>query len=537
MATLLKQSAVAGFLKKLFLLPIYMFFLVSSLYTLTGCGNDRTAGAWSDFKPLNNIDKYIEEYYEASLGSAAKIKIDSPAIYVDFSDGLIQAFKSNNSNQAMITNVAEQFGNSKNVWWGLGQKAYAGVGRLEEVNDFNLLKAIIANSASYQDIYAPIEAALKQITTSSNDALLITDFEEYRSDYTENTLDFASAYFIDWIKKGNTITFKYSPYQELNKSSGISGQKNLYLIFFTFGKQTDESLISQFTRSLQNTETKSKTFELTNNSFTVSNDYGGNAKTGISNIAFEKWINSNKNGLVIEKLPYEFIGINKPWDDGLDKYVTNIIEKESGLFLSKLSLNASRDSCFRLKKMGVKVYDVSEDFEKFSRCKEVKNHAPILILSKEHDSIWDEKSKKDPVIQECYVSNTKNIKQEWIYTSAHVNSNEWQEIFDLDKNIFSAHLNSTPENISLNTIFHSNYKIKGIKRRDALIRVDYIIEEASPNLENLPAEDFSWPSIIKKENGVNKSLYKAIERTLQEPAVNPKGKIIYSYYIKFANVK
>jgi|GEM_PF-2191746 len=515
-----------------------IIILLSSVYILTGCGADKGSGPWANFKPLNEIDKNIEGYYNASLGKDINPKIDSPAIYVDFSDGLIQAFNSNNANRTMIRNAAEQFGiNPKNVWWGLGQIAYSGIDRLRFENNPNMLKAKINDPNSYKDIYAPIEESLKRITASSNDALLITDFEEYRIDKTEEVLDFASKYFIDWIKKGNSITFKYSAYHEVNKLSKIPSDKNLYFIFFTFGKQNEESLVSQFTKSLQNTGIEPSTFELNNNPYIVSNDYGGNDNTGIANKTFAKWVNSNKNGLLNGNSPYEFIGVNKPWDESLGKYVNNIIEKEKGLFLSKLTLNAVKQNCFQLKKIGVNVYDVSEDYEKYARCKEAKNHIPVLIKNEKKDNVWDENSKKDPIIKECYTLNATEIKKDWTYVPTDLSSKKWPELFDLDKELFDAHLKNESSKIALNTVFHSNYKIKGVKKSDALIRVDYVIEETSPNIDSLKTTDFSWSSVIKKDNGINQSLYSALKRTLQEPAINPKGKIIYSYYIKFANTK
>ena len=524
----------AGIPKSLFSQLFHILLLFSSLCVLPGCGGDKDASAWSNFKPLNEIDKHIEGYYEASVEMTDSPKIDSPAIYVDFSNGLLQAFKSSNTNKTMIRNVAEQFGSRNNIWWGLGKDKYSGMKRLVE-NSSNDLKAKIDNVSSYDDIYAPIKTCLEKITSSSNDALLITDFEEYRNDNTENVLDFASEYFIDWIKKGNTITFEYNSFHEGN--SNIADDKNLYFIFFTHGEKTTESLISQFKQSLQNTGVYPKTFELNSNPYSVSNNYDGTSNTAVANKAFEKWVNANKKGLQNGNLPYEFIGVNKPWDESLGKYVTNIIDNENGIFLSRLSLNAADTDCYKLRKVNIKVYDVSDDYENYARCQEARKHPPVLTKNQKKDNVWDENSKKDPITKECYIANTIDIKKEWLYKPAELSSKEWPELFDYDQSLFAAHLKNTPADISLNTVFHSDYKMKVIKKKDALLRVDYVIEDVIPNIENPKFSALSWLSVIKKENGKNESLYSAIKRTLQNPAINPKGKILYSYYIKFANKK
>ena len=45
--------------------------LLSSIYILSGCHSEKSSGAWANFKPLNEIDKNIEEYYNASLGRSS----------------------------------------------------------------------------------------------------------------------------------------------------------------------------------------------------------------------------------------------------------------------------------------------------------------------------------------------------------------------------------------------------------------------------------------------------------------------------------
>ena len=68
------------------------------------------------------------------------------------------------------------------------------------------------------------------------------------------------------------------------------------------------------------------------------------------------------------------------------------------------------------------------------------------------------------------------------------------------------------------------------------MRIDYVIDEAAFNDANPALSDFQWNSLTVKDKS-NNSLAEAIRNTLQNPAVNPKGKILYSYYIKFANAK
>jgi hypothetical protein len=201
--------------------------------------------------------------------------------------------------------------------------------------------------------------------------------------------------------------------------------------------------------------------------------------------------------------------------------------------MNKLSLNALDQSAFKLNKIGIKVYDVSEDYEKFAKCEEAKIHIPVLTKNAKKDLVWDEKSNKDLITKECYIAKKTTLKPDWIYKPNDLTSNSWDEFLDVNQEIVSAHLKNDPGNVELNAVFHSNYKMKNIKSENALIRVDYVIEDAAFNSANSQLNDFQWKS---GTNGKTQTcLQEAIRNTLQDPSINPKGKIIYTYYIKFAN--
>lgn len=508
--------------------------LLTSIYLLAGCNDDKASGPWANFKPLNEIDRNIEGYYNASLGEAVNPKSGNPAVYVDFSDGLIQAYTGNPNNGQIVQAICNKLLSPNIEWYALGGSTITPLER-----NSTLVYNKVVDAKQYLEIMAPIEDALKKITKSDNDALLITDFEEYKKDPSGNGLEqfenYPKDYFTGWIKKGNSITFFYTDYTETNKKSKITTQKHLYYTVFTHGKANDTSFVTKIREALKG-RFNTKEFELNNSPYTVSNNYGGKENTGIANSAFAKWVNLNINASTEKKLPFEVIGIKKAWDGDLEKYIQNIIKKENGLFLNKLTLNAAEQSAYKLGKVAVKVYDVTDDYEKFARCAETKNHIPVLTKDAKKDEVWDEKSKKDAVIKECYVQNTSNLKEAWIYKPLELSSKEWPEVFDFDKDIFNGHLKNDPGNIELHTIFHPNYKQKNVKKENALLRVDYVIDEATFNDTNHLLMDFQWNSLTIKDRP-NTSLSEAIRNTLQNPAINPKGKIIYSYYIKFANTK
>ena len=496
--------------------------------TLVCCNDDTKTNAFESFKPLNEIDKHIEGYYDASLGEASNPKSGNPGIYVDFSDGLSQAYTGNSQNNQIINAITNKLENPNIEWFALGSSKIIPL-RIKGAQVY----AKVTDPKQYKDIMAPIEDALKNITSSNNDAILITDFEEYTKDGKEQFLNYPKTYFTNWLKGGNSITFFYTDYSEKNKKSGITTDKHLYFTVFTHGKANENSMVTQIKEAFKGRITTS-VFELNNSPYSVSNNYGGKENTGIANKNFAKWVNYNLNAYSDINSPYEVVGLNKPWNEDLDKYVQNIIEKEDGLFMNKLTLNALDQSAFKLNKIGVKVYDVSEDYEKFAQCAEAKNHIPVLIKNAKKDLVWDEKSKKDLITKECYTANQNTLKPEWIYKPIDLSANTWEEFLDVNQEIISAHLKNDPGNVELNTVFHSNFKMKNFKNENALIRVDYVIEDAAFNDANPQLNDFQWQSGTQKGK-TQTCLQEAIRNTLQDPSINPKGKIIYTYYIKFAN--
>jgi hypothetical protein len=505
------------------------FSILISIIALTSCGGEsEKSSAWESFKPLNEIDKHIQGYYDASLGSGANPKSGNPGVYVDFSDGLVQAYSGNSLNLQIIQAITNKLVSPNVEWFKLGSSTIV---KLDYSS--NQLYNKVTDPKQYKDIMAPIKLSLEKITSSHNDALLITDFEEYTSDGKEQFENYPKEYFTKWLNAGNSITFFYTDYSETNKKSKITTNKHLYFTVFTHGQANENSMVTQIKDSFKG-RIVTKTFELNNNLYKVSNNYGGKENTGISNKNFSKWVNYNFNGFSDKNLPFEVIGFNKPLNEDLDKYIQNIIDKEDGLFINKLTLNALDQSSFKLSQIGVKVYDVSDDYERFAQSSEAKKHIPVLTKDAEKNQVWDKNSKNDPIIVECYKPKTNSLKEEWIYKPTDLTPKLMEEFLDVNKTIVAAHLKNDPGNIELNTVLHSNFKLKKISNSSALIRVDYIIEDASFNDSNPQLDDFKWLSGTLKGKQ-QESLKEAIRNTLQDPSINPKGKVVYTYFIKFAN--
>jgi hypothetical protein len=254
-----------------------IFASALAILLVSSC-SDKKETPWDN--PTGFYKDFSKSYYENSLGTKAKEKAGNQSVYVDFSDGLVQAYTSE-TNKKVVDYISQKMVGSSIDWYGLG-KNHNGVGKLEYANDRDIYNKVIS-PISYSDIMAPIEEALKKISVSSNDALLITDFEEYTPDGKEQPYAYAKDYFTKWIEAGNSITFYYSEYTEKNSKSNLSGQKNLYFVIFNYGGVNENSLLTKFEKAIENRNLAGlKKFEINPNPYSVYNDYGGKEKTGLT---------------------------------------------------------------------------------------------------------------------------------------------------------------------------------------------------------------------------------------------------------------
>lgn len=501
--------------------------LVSFGMLCTGCEENKPV--FED--PLLVYHEKHAEYHEAALGSQAKIPAGNQAVYVDFSDGLVQAYTSE-TNKKVVDFISQKMVGSSIDWYGLG-KNHNGVGKLEYANDRDIYNKVIS-AASYVDIMAPIEEALKKISTSTNDALLITDFEEYTPDGKEQKFAFAKDYFTKWIKEGNSITIYYSKYTEKNKKSKLSGEKNLYFVLFNYGEVNEKSLVSTFEKAIEGRAelVGLNKFEINSNPYTISNNYGGKEKTGLTadpdvqptalNVGGpEGAVLKYNNGFLTNARPYESIEFGMTLNDLYKFYF-----KEKRKFAKGAFLDATNDQSFILKGVKVQVSDVTEDYSRYVNSQVAAKNIPVMVKDAGNNDVWDETSLNNAIIVEAYEENTRNLKPEYQYK--YTPGDILSEIFDFDPSIFSDRLKNSPEEVELVTIFNKNFEGNLDSSVPRILRVDYVIETTEENY-TAQLEAFKWNSVINAANGVNSSLYESIRNTLQE--VKPTG-ILYSYYLK-----
>ncbi len=464
---------------------------------------------------FNNIQAYHLKNVEGKAAENREMNV-----YIDFSDGLWQAYKNNPDNGVMIQAIAQNLTGGAVKWYGVGSNKIYDL----DFPNTELYNKVVNPKSYSKEIMAPIQETVNKIVEANEDALFVTDFEEYTQDKKEQFLGFAKDYFIEWLKKGNSIDFYVTDYTEKCKKNRTVGKHLYFIIFSTPG----HPLKDKIDFALKGRTCRYETFNLSKNFFSLSNEYPAANKGGNyynekgEDIVFLLDENYFKNNF---KDNFEFYPCQSTWADiysNSKSLMEQGVPKQFTHVLRNLFINLKNDDIFTINGLGVKVYDVTDDYTFFVQANEAKKHAPKLTKDASGNVIIDE-SETNPIAVTCY-DDKGNLKKEWNYSPKKIM--ELPEVFTLDKQLFNNTKASNPEKTEIGIMYHPNFT-GSLSNPGALIRVDVVVDNCEPNFEKL-SRLFSWDSSTQKDKK-NSSLEESIRNTLEK--INPQGETIYSYYI------
>ncbi len=518
--------------------------LAASLFV--GCGGGvRSTNPCDDVDAWANANELIAAYDSAQRPPLHVSPPGAPVVYVDFSSGLIQAYQSNPKNGEMISFVADKLVDPKITWYSMADGAITSLEGMQS----SLLFGKVTNPMSYSKaILAPIKDALDSITLGSREALLITDFEEFIPNktgvsppYVEDFSAYAKEPFKRWMGKGNKITFFSNPYQEKAKDKR-EVNKRLYFVVFSVGDGTTEkSLLTLVDKALEGRDRPENRLDLFNRPFKASATYTKEREGGIyyntkatkpeDRNVFEmdqaRYVDGAKRGA-----SFEFYPLDLPWSF-VDKVRTG--EKEEGMtyFLSGLKVNATGNDAFAFGSLGLKVYDVTADFEHFACCAEVPKHKPETVVDpdKAYVRFSDAQKAKDDRIAELCFDSTGTMKPEWVYTPP-ASLTEVPEVFQLNEELLANQLKADPSALEARILFDPNFSGTGPVGAARLLRVDVVLAKTKDLAADQRLEKFKWESITVKDK-VNESLYTSLREALQDAALQPEKvqPVLHTYYI------
>lgn len=470
------------------------------------------------FNPYDQeLGKRIEAYNNTVAPNNANSKSGNPALYIDFSSGINKAFADPGIKE-MMTNCFNTVLAQKFDVYKLGSNKITPL----NITNTTQLGQQVSDPAQYADIWAPIQSAVEKIVDGDNDALLITDFEEWQKNSEVTNTAFLKIPFSKWLEKGNTIHFFIADYKEGPVA------KHLYFTIFNCGNPNESSMISKLESKLGALTTR---FDLSNKSYKLRTAYPGEKSGGIfydtsgksdnaKNVLDLKdnYINGLKNGN-----HFEFYPLGVDWKTIAQLHTTYAAQNQFNDFFRKLYIDLSNDDSYTFGDFDVKVSAIKADFENFSKAAEVKKHKPKLAKGSDgQDKFAD--SENDVFALACYHTDGK-LKEQWLYKPEPVIT--VNEVFILNKLLFENTRKQDHKNVEFGVSFHPGFNLKNIQDPNGIVKVDIVLNTAVPNLANLKLSKFQW---VNAKHVPNIALYESIKNTLQE--LKPVNKIIYSYYIK-----
>ncbi|QNK61000.1 hypothetical protein H7F33_10395 [Pedobacter sp. PAMC26386] len=470
------------------------------------------------FNPYDQeLGKRIEAYNNIIAPNNANSKSGNPALYIDFSSGINKAF-ADPGIKGMMTNCFNTVLAQKFDVYKLGSNKITPL----NITNTTELGQQVSDPKQYVDIWAPIQSAVEKIVEDNNDALLITDFEEWQKNIEVTNTAFLKIPFSKWLEKGNTIHFFIADYKEGTVN------KHLYFTVFNCGNPNASSMISKLESKLGPLTTR---FDLSNKAYKLSTEYAGEKVGGVFYDASGKsdkaknvldlkdnYVNGLKNGN-----HFEFYPLGVDWKTIVQLHTTYSSQNQFNDFFRKLHIDLSNEDSYTYGDFDVKVSDVTSDFENFSKSAEAKKHKPKLTKGGSGEAKFAD-NETDVVALDCYNTDGK-LKEKWIFKPGP--GNPINEVFTLNKNLFTNTKSSNNKNAEFGVSFHPNFNLKNIQNPDGIVKVDIVLNTATPNLVSTKLSKFRWVNV---KHVPNIALFESIKNTLQE--LKPTNKVIYSYYIK-----
>lgn len=442
----------------------------------------------------SQLDRYVEANSQTNLlGGGA-------SVYVDMSDGMNSAYATPESKNILKAIINKLAADNAIKFYGLADSKISDID-MSHTELYNYMM----NPASYDKQKAPIEETLRRITTADQPALLITDYEEYKGSVIEKAA-YAKKYFIDWLRKGFSVTFYKWDFTEGGKS------KHMFLTVFDDNAGRLNSLVAN---AVEMTSPGLARYVLGGNRFAfptftdyISVTQGGNYHNskGNDNVtavmetgsaeAYTSYTKplataTGKNGgylpldcSVGDFSEYYPLGIT--WSSAVEnsrKMQEEGIAKDDLYehFLSRLYVDFGAQNGYSIDAVEVRVFNMQEAMRYVAANDTLDLKAMDGISLKEVNGMlaagMKEAGKNAPGLRELFV--------------------DFDEKFD--------------------------GKFAGGTEQSDLLRANIVISKATPQIAEADAF-FGWEG--------NPSLAESVKMTISDSSCSPVGSIIYTYYVK-----
>jgi hypothetical protein len=496
---------------------LYKYLAGVSLF-ISACGGGTKSN------PFESVDLYgsdlpvtLTAYNDLKTGLDKQQSKGAPAMYVDFSAGMYTAFGTPAIRQLMSQCFNTVLEREFTVY-----KLVQGQVTPITVTDPTQLGQIVNDPKQYLDRRAPIQAAVEKIVSEKNDALLITDFEEWQSNMEVTSTAYLKIPFSNWLRGGNSISFFIADYQEGKVA------KHIYFTVFTYGHPTDNSLVSKLRPKMS---VLPASFDLAADAYALKTAYPGAKTGGLFHDPSGKtekeqnvldlqagYINGASKNKAFEYYP---LGVNWSTIEQIRKDYAE--QNQFHDLFRNLFIDLSNPDSYTYQDLTVETDDATNDFERYAKSLEVKKHRPALSKGNNGESKISDKE-TDAIAIACYNSDG-SVKPEYVYEPQEKQS--LTDVFILNQTLFTNTFQSDKGKTEIGVSFAPAFNATKIPNAKSLIRVVVSVGKTTVNSSNPVLEKFKWTT---SGGMTNAALYESVKSTLEE--LKPAGKAIYTYYIK-----
>lgn len=503
---------------------------VSLLLTCGGCGD--STPAYDPFGTEVVIDN-VKSYHDAATSTgSADVVSGGGTVYIDFSDGLVDAFRGNTNNQDMLTSITSKLVNEGMEWFKLADGEITPMA--SESGDLRKLFKTVTDDASYSGWYAPIDQALAAIAAGDKEALLITDFELYLSEDKEALDDpYAEKSLRQWLRRGNRATFFYAPFIEKGQ------EKKLFFTVFSIGTPDQNSLLTKVSEKLDGEDVNYGVYTLTANPFEATAEYGGEKKCGLNDILMQNASmdatgnpllkNCGSFGECVDVVCLDYNA--ELWNDAVPEFVEVGEFSKEKPFMKALVMNAAQGQGLTVTDVEVEVSDVTADFMKHVMDPRVEAAKNSLVYTKDANGA----DIIDDVNTPMEVWNLLNLDGSPIQTYPG-GTQAVNEVIQLHDELLENTMKSDPSNAEVHLLVHENFDGTQMKGGTRLLCIQTFVSGMETNDQGLEA--FAWTSPNGGKDNV--ALRESVANTLaafQVPIRKDKDgpmrdrAILHTYYL------
>lgn len=494
-------------MKKVNLINASLMVLMALLVSSCSNRSDETT-----FKEKLNV------YLKKDL-PVVSIRSNKFAAYFDFS-GVYVAYNNPETKETFngLTQKITSNGNF-NIYKLANSEITELTGKLNPAQQFQEIHNINAQN----QLYAPIESTLKKITDEGRSAILVTDFEEYTKEGVIYTQAYAAPYFKKWLEGGGDITFYITDYVENTLP------KHLYYVVFD---SNHHELLKLVEKGLEGLPKNYIRFTLATNAYPMSYSYlsatkGGTYHDGQGDDTVSSSVEDGSDNafFMLDSLRAESYVFANSWED----IIKNASEqtKDNGAdipfthLFRNLFIDLSHCDSYEIEGLGVKVYNIQDDFDKYWAYSVAMANKPII--KKEAGETYLDFAGVEAG-EPYYDEGTGNLKPEYDYMKEPSKTIEIPDMLDFDDDLFESSYKKDPSKTELGIFFHKGFSGKILQQENpnALLRIDIVPKEV--NICDLEKIDslFGWPG--------NDCLSASVKSVLQD--MKPIGKPIYSYFVR-----